>query len=163
MKRIISKQIVALKGSPLINEEPFNQIQDQLNGIHPHDTRKKRYDSGKPKQTFFDDWLGLDSQNERAPNPGAGMSLGRDPNESKDNRLSSGYNDGEQADDETGPGHSTVAPDPYFTQDVNNELFMDLRMKGQGNNDAIRGHLKRILHGPEVTMPHRRHNVDSKN
>ena len=160
MIRIISKNVTALKTNPLINEEPFNQIQEQLNGTHPHDTRKKRYDSGKPKLTFFDDWLGLDSQNERAANPGAGMSLGRDPNESKDNRLSSGYNDGEQPDDETGPGNSSFTPDPYFTQDVDNELFMDLRIKGQDNNDAIQTHVKKVLRGNPVATPHRRYRVN---
>ena len=160
MIQVVSKSVTALKGTPLIDEEPFNQVQDVLNNEHPHSTRKKTYDSGKPKQTFFDDWLGLDSQNERAPNAGAGMSLGRDPNESQDKRLSSGYNDGEQADDETGPGNTTVAPDPYYTQDVNNELFMDLRIKGQDNNDAIQSHLKRVLHGQPVTLPHRRYQVN---
>ena len=126
MLKIISKSVIALKGTPLIYEEPFNQLQDWLNKRHPHDPRMNaKYDSGGPKQTNFDSWLGLDSQNERSPNAGAGMSLGRDPNESKDKRLSSGYNDGEQADDETGPGNTTRIPDPYFTSDVNNEVFME--------------------------------------
>jgi len=161
MLRVTSKTIIALKGTPLIYEEPFNQLQDWLNGRHPHMPRpNSKYDSGKPKQTNFDAWLGLDSQNERAPNSGAGMSLGRDPNESNDKRLSSGYNDGEQANDETGPGHKTEVPDPYFTSDVANEVFMDLRLKNQGGHDSPMAHLRKIKTRSPVALPHRRYNVD---
>ncbi len=135
-------------------------MQDWLNGRHPHMPRPNaKYDSGKPKQTNFDAWLGLDSQNERAPNSGAGMSLGRDPNESKDNSLSSGYNDGEQANDETGPGHRTEVPDPYFTSD-RNEVFMDLKLKDQSGRDSSMAHLRKIRTGNPVTLPHRRYKVD---
>lgn len=155
-----SKTLVALKGTPLIYEELFNQVQERLNGTHPHTSRpNSKYDSGKPKQTNFDAWLGLDSQNERAANPGAGMSLGRDPNESKDNRLSSGYNDGEQADDETGPGHKSVVPDPYYTPDVANETFMQLELGDKGK-DSPMAHLRKIKTHSPVTLPHHRYKVD---
>ncbi len=158
MFSITSKNVLAVKGTPLIYEEPFNQVQDWLNGVHPLSPDKKKYDSGKHKQTRFDDWLGLDSQNERAPNPGAGMSLGRDENESQDKRLSSGYNDGEQADDETGPGHKSEIPDPYFTSDTNNELFMDLKLKGHGSGrDSPTAHMRKILTDRPVVLPHRRY------
>ena len=168
MLRITSKQVVALKGTPLIYELPFNQLQDWLNGVHPDMPRKNhKYDSGKPRQTNFDAWLGLDSQNERAANPGAGSSLGRDPNESTDKRLSSGYNDGGRADDETGPGHkSDFNPKeenaaPYHAVDVNNEVFMQHRLNDSGR-DSPTDHMRKIRTSTPVTMPHRRYKVDSQ-
>jgi len=154
--------VVALKGTPLIYEAPINQLQEWLNGIHPDMPRKNhKYDSGKPRQTNFDAWLGLDSQNERASNPGAGSSLGRDPNESQDKRLSSGYNDGEQANDETGPGHKKEAPDPYFTSDIGNEVFMQHKLNDTGR-DAPMAHMRKIRTSVPVTLPHRRYKVDSQ-
>jgi len=161
---VISKTVTAIKGTPLIYEAPFNQLQEWLNGVHPDTPRKNhKYDSGKPRQTNFDAWLGLDSQNERAANPGAGSSLGRDPNESQDKRLSSGYNDGEQANDETGPGHRTEVPDPYFTVEVGNEDFMKLNLQESSKDaDAPMAHMRKIKTSNPVTLPHRRYKVDSQ-
>ncbi len=159
MLRIISKQIVAIKGTPLIYELMFDQVQDRLNGIHPN--YKEKYDSGKQKLTHFKNFLGLDSQNERAANPGAGSSLGRDPNESQDKRMSSGYNDGERADDETGPGHKSEVPDPYCTSDVGNEVFMQHKLNDSGRDSPI-DHMRKIRTSTPVTLPHRRYKVDSQ-
>lgn len=158
MIKIISKKLLAIRSNPLINDTIFDQVQEQLNGIHPRDSKKKKEDSGQNRMTFIDDWLGLGT-NDRPPNAGTGMGAGRNPY-STNEQLSSGYNDGGQADDETGPGNSSIATDPYYTQDVNNELFMDLKIKGQGKNDAIQSHLKKVLRGTPVVAPHHRYQVN---
>lgn len=156
MKRIVSKQITALfPGGQLLQDEYFRQIRERL-------FNKSRYtkheESGELKKTFIE-VPGLGS-NDRGHNPGAGMGLGRDENESSDRGLSSGYNDGEQADDETGPGNTSKPANPYYGSDVFNELFMDLELKSQGHDESIRGHLKKTLDGPEMPKPHRRHPVE---
>lgn len=154
MFHVISKNIIAIKGTPLINEELFQQIQERLQkglhtdprspGVHPLDSTQKYYDSGKPRGVFIGDEAtggpGLGS-NDRAVNPGVGMGLGRDKKESKDPRnLSSGYNDGSRVDDETGPGHkSTIGPDgenpnPYEPVDTN-PVMLDFKLKGQIGGD----------------------------
>ena len=39
-------------------------------------------------------------------------------------------------------------------------MFMDLRVKGQDNNDAIQSHIKKVLKGNPVVIPHRRYQVN---
>lgn len=161
MRKIISKKIEALyPGGQLLQDEYFRSIREK---IFNKDRYKRKEDSGihDNKKTIIET-PGLGS-NDRGHNPGAGMGLGRDENESKDRTLSSGYNDGERADDETGPGNTKVAPDPYYASDVFNELFLDLKLKSQGKNDSIRGHLKKILDGPAMVAPHKRYDVNTLN
>ncbi len=160
MKRIVSKQVTALyPGGQLLLDDYFKRIRENLWNTDPN-TRKE--DTGRTKKTVIET-LGLGS-NDRGH--AVGMGLGRDENESKDNSLSSGYNKDNQdgpPEDETGPGLSKQTPNPYYGSDVFNELYMDLELKNQGNNDTIRGHLKKTLSGTPVVTPHRRHDVDNLN
>lgn len=161
MRKIISKNVIALfPGGQLLQDEYFRSIRERLFNKDRY-TRKDDTGIFDTKKTIIDS-LGLGS-NDRGHNPGAGMGLGRDENESNDKTLSSGYNDGEQADDETGPGHSKTPYNPYYGPDVFNELFLDLDLKSQGHDDSVRGHLNKILHGTPMVMPHKRHNVDELN
>ncbi len=164
LKIISSKIITAIKGSPLINEELFRQIQERLTGQHPLSSEQKFDDSGKPRGVFLDTMGPGMGSNDRKVNPGVGMGLGRDENESKDPRSpSSGYNDGKRVDDETGPGNKSIIgpegenPNPYEPVDMN-PVFMDHRMMGQigGDRDSIQSHLKTTLKGPSVRMPRKR-------
>lgn len=156
MISIVSKHIFADRSMPLIYQTYFDQIEDQLKG-GPSPYYRRTRDSGEQKKTILDPWLGLGS-NDRAPNAGAGIGLGRDSIESRDKSLSSGYNDGSQADDETGPGYTEQKTNPYYTVDTN-EVFIDLKMKGKDDLDSMRSHVKNILDRPSV-MPVRRYNVD---
>lgn len=159
MRSIVSKNVTALyPGGQLLQDEYFRSIRNLLK---KDDRYTQKEESGAPKKTVTES-LGLGS-NDRGHNPGAGMGLGRDENESKNRSVSSGYNDAEQPDDETGPGYSKTPNSPYYGQDVFNELFLDLSLKSQGHNDSIRGHLKKILHGTPMVKPHRRHSVDNLN
>lgn len=154
MKRVISKSVFALyPGGQLLQDEYFRSIRER---VFNKDRYLRKDDSDRPLKSIIES-LGLGS-NDRGHNPGAGMGLGRDPNESKDRSLSSGYNDGETADDETGPGFTRVTPDPYAGMKFN-ELFLDLDLKGQGHNESIRGHLQKLIDGPSVVLPHKRHPV----
>ncbi len=176
---VSGKIITAIKGTPLINEELFRQIQERLTGEHPLSSKRKFDDSGKPRGVFIGDEMtggpGMGS-NDRRTNPGVGIGLGRDENESNDPRSpGSGYNDGGRADDETGPGHkSTIGPDgenpnPYEPVDTNPEI-MKFRLNGGiggdldsltnrqvgGNAREIERHTRDMLNGQYVTVPFRR-------
>ena len=153
MLQIISKSVIALKNAPLIDEVQFDAIQEQMNGVHPNSTKKRKYDTGKPKLTNFDEWLGLGS-NDRGVNPGVGSGLGRDPNESANHDLTSGYNDGEQANDESGPGNSETITDPYYASNVSNELFMKLKLNG-GDKDSPYRYMTKLRTSTPVKMPKR--------
>jgi len=158
MKRIISKQVVALfPGGQLLQDEYFRNIRERA---FNKDRNTHKEDTGNTKKTVIET-LGLGS-NDRGHS--IGMGLGRDEHESSDHSLSSGYNKDNQnrpIEDDTGPGLSKQTPDPYYGSTVFNELFMDLALKNQGNNDTIRGHLNKTLSGTPIVTPHRRHNVDN--
>lgn len=158
MKRIISKTVLArYPGGGALEEEFFDSIRsepfknkyrsNEQSGIHP------------TKKTIIS-VPGLGS-NDRGHNPGAGMGLGRDENESSNRTVGSGYNDGGPADDETGPGNTPGGRDPYFTSDWDNALFSDLALKGQGNNrDSIRSHYRQILESPPLSLRTKKYPVD---
>ncbi len=159
MKRVISKFVTADISNPgsFLTEDYFDQIRDRMKWP-TNRYRGKELSGVNPIKKTVISVPGLGT-NDRGVNPGAGMGLGRDENESSDRRMSSGYNDGGQADDETGPGQTSIVPDPDTSIKMNNELFMDLDMMGQGHNESIRGHLKNIKnHGP--VAPHTRYKVD---
>lgn len=152
MKHIISKTVLALwPGGGLINDDYFTKIRDKLfnenNGY-----QKKEYDNITDKKNQLSP-TGFGS-NDRGHNPGAGVGLERDYNESKDRGLSSGYNDGEKADDETGPGFSSEKSNPYYGSDVLNDLFLDLNVSGATENDKVKKNLKKILDGPSMPKQH---------
>lgn len=166
MKRIVSKQVTALyPGGQLLQDDYFKRVREN---VFKTDPNTKKEDTGRPKKHVIDNSLGLGS-NDRGHNAGAGMGLGRDENESDNRSLSSGYNDGSKADDEVGPGHKSITPDPYYGSDVYNELYLDLDMKGQGYDESIQGHqnvrgnLMKILNGTPVPMQHKRYDVDKLN
>ncbi len=156
MRNVVSKQVVATRGQPgFLEQEWFNNIRTRLTGgDDPKYHRRDEYNKNK-KNTD----LGGFGSNERGQNSGAGVGLGRDEKESRDPRNpTSGYNDGGRADDEIGPGHKdTQGPvkldgeNVNVYNDLNNELFMDLSLKGQGKNDSILRHYKSVLYGPTVT------------
>lgn len=158
MKTIISKDVIALfPGGQLLQDQYFRDIRERVFNKDRH-TQKEDTGINDTKKTVLS-LPGMGS-NDRGHNSGVGMGLGRDENESNNNTLSSGYNDGEHPDDETGPGHTSTKPDPYYASDVFNELFMDLSLKGQGKDDSIQGHLKNILRDRQVVTPHRRYKVN---
>lgn len=162
MKKVVSKQVTALfPGGQLLQDEYFRSIRERLDKSKSRYTQKEDTGISNSKKTTIQS-LGLGS-NDRGANPGVGMGLGRDENESKDKSVSSGYNDGEHPDDETGPGNKSEPTNPYYGSDVLNGLFLDLELKSQGHDESIRGHLKKVLDGPSMVKPHRRHNVDNMN
>jgi hypothetical protein len=120
-----------------------------MNGVHPNSTKKKKYDSGKPKLTHFQDWLGFGSGRDLGDNENPGIGFGYNDS------VSSGYDrDGEQANDETGPGNSSTTPDPYYTTNVSNELFMRLRMDS-GERDSPYRYMTKLRTSTPVKMPKR--------
>jgi hypothetical protein len=160
---IISKNIIALKSNPLINEYPFDEVQNWLNGIHPKSPQKKRYDTREPKKTTFELGLGLG----RGMDDGA-TGLGLNTNKANEGTTSSWYNDpSKPPDDEVGPGNKSTnwatmregdqPGDSYLAQDMNNELFMDLRVKNDGKRDSRSSSLRNILMDKPVVLPHRRY------
>lgn len=158
MKRTISKIVTALyPGGGLLQEDFFDRIRNR-------DKYHTEEESGinRTKKTVIS-VPGLGS-NDRGHNPGAGVGLGRDENESSDKSVGSGYNDGGQADDETGPGNSPSGRDPYFTVDWDNELFSDLALKGQGSGrdsrDGARTHYKDLLKETPLSLRTKRYPVD---
>lgn len=164
MLKLVSKTITALRSNPRIDEIYFELVEEQLNGRGPLDPSKKNYDSSKPRLTHIDQWLGMGGSEDRAHSVGVGVD-GREDYLHKDRGLSSGYNmDGDgPISDETGPGNTHVTPDPYYTVRTN-ELFLDHELKG-GNADErtrIDQHVRKVLNGPAVTLPHRRLPVDRR-
>ncbi len=158
MKRTVSKIVTALfPGGGLLQEEFFKNIRDRVFNRDRYSTDEESGIHRTKKTVISVPGLG---SNDRGHNPGAGMGLGRDENESKDRSIGSGYNDGGQADDETGPGNSPGGRDPYFTSDWDNELFSDLALKGQGKHDSIRSHYKDLLREIPPPLRTKKHPVD---
>lgn len=157
MKLIISKNIIALTpGGGLLEDEHFRNIRERIFNENRYRQTEDTGNYNTKKTVVTAPGMG---SNDRGHNPGAGMGLGRDPEESKNRSLSSGYNDGEAANDETGPGNTPVHNSPYYATDVMNELFMDLKLKGDGYYDSVSRHLNQMLNGPAVIKPHKRHPV----
>ena len=157
MKRIISKQVIATWGQPgFLEQNFFDSVYDK---VMNHDRRYKTKDEyNKPKKTTLTYTPGLGTT-DRAGNPGAGSSLDRDENEHNNKSVGSGYNDGNRADDEIGPGHRTPIfqtdenQNPYYGSDVYNELFLDIGLRNPERTDAIRKHHKQVMYGPTVNPP----------
>lgn len=168
MLQVVSKAIVALKSDPRINERFWEEIQEKLDPVGPLDPGKKQYDSGKPRLTHIDQWLGM-GEEDRAPSGGVGVGLGKEvgkeDDQFKDQGLSSGYNLDQNRDqgidDETGPGNTSQATNPYYAVDTNEEfLKMNLFESGRDkNNRLIRDKVNQILEGPAVSY-HKRRPVD---
>lgn len=157
MQRIINKQVLALyPGGGLLQDDYFNRIREKMFNSSPYSTNEPNGIERKKKTVIYTPGLGSE---DRGHNPGAGIGLGRDENESQNKSVSSGYNDGEQANDETGPGFTPISPNPYFTSTWDNELFSDLELKGQGR-DSARKHYKGILDSVPVIKPSRKFPVD---
>ncbi len=163
MKTVISKNITALyPGGQLLQDQYFKDIRQRLFNEDPH---KQKEDAGnnRDKKTVQSP-TGF-GPNDRQNNPGAGMGLDREPTQQKARGVGSGYNDGEAANDETGPGNTPVQTDPYYTSDVFNEIFLKHKIDQSGNqspkNDSIKSHLDKTLYGPSVRT--RAFNVDSLN
>jgi len=156
MLKVISKLISAdfsNPGSPM-NETYFDQWLDQMGWTNR--SKQKKNVISVP---------GMGS-NDRGHNPGAGMGLGRDENESKDKTLSSGYNNGDSAqqsdNNEAGPGFSPSGTNPYFNQNVDNQLFSDLtNMKGATDRDKARQNVSQLYNSRGVE-PAKRYRVDAR-
>lgn len=156
MRQIINKKVLAFNsGSDLLTRNFFDRIRERAFNHDPYSTQEESGIERNKKTVIKSPGMG---SNDRGHNSGAGSGLGRDENESSDNSLSSGYNDGGRADDETGPGNTSIIPNPYHAVDTN-EVFLDLDIKGQGYDESIPGHYKRILKQEPVKLP-RRYNVD---
>ena len=124
------------------------------------DAYNQKEDSGATKKNVLSP-TGF-GPNDRLHNPGAGSGLGREPPELRAKGVGSGYNDGETADDETGPGNSAQPSDPYATQTLLNSLFMKHYME-RSPRDSIQKNqknMKKLLDSAPVVMPHRRYPVD---
>ncbi len=164
MRTIISKQVIALyPGGQLLQDQYFKDIRQRIFNEDPH---KQKEDAGTERAKKNTLWSPTTfGPNDRQHNPGAGSGLDREPTQQKARGVGSGYNDGEAADDETGPGNTSVVPDPYYASDVFNEIFLKHRIEQSGNqspkNDSIKKHLNEVLSGPSVRT--RAFNVDSLN
>jgi hypothetical protein len=160
MKKITSKQVIALwPGGQLLQDQYFKDIRQRLFREDPH---KQKEESGhqklnSPAATGF-------GPNERQNNPGAGMELERQDRQQKARGVGSGYNDGESANDETGPGNTPTRPDPYnainaFNSEEMNRL--NLTNNDKNSREKVLSHLKNIFYGPPVRT--RSFNVDTLN
>ena len=158
MRKICSKKITALyPGGQLLQDDYFRQIRERAFNVD-RNTTKEPSGTYKDKKTVVSP-TGF-GPNDRQHNPGVGMGLDREDTLSKPKGVGSGYNDGEAADDEVGPGFTPTVPDPYYGVNVFNELFLDLNLKNQ-EKDRINKSVKSLLHSDPVVMPHKRHNVDT--
>ena len=162
MKKITSKQVIALwPGGGLLQDQYFKDIRQRLFREDPH---KQEEDTGSYRAknntlrspTTF-------GPNDRQHNPGAGMGLDREDTQSKARGVGSGYNDGEAADDETGPGFSSVTTDGYYTSDVFNEEINKLNLTNtdKTTREKVLSNLKGIMYGSPVRT--RAFNVDNLN
>jgi len=148
MKRIVSKQVLALyPGGQLLQDQYFNEIREKVFGKDPKYNLTEDTAPHQDKKNVIRSPTTF-GPNDRLHNPGAGMGLDREDTQSKARGVGSGYNDGEHPDDETGPGNTSVTPDPYYTSDVFNELFLKLRMNQR--NDSIQSHLKSLMNRTPV-------------
>lgn len=157
MKKIISKQIIALSGD-LLSEEYFKNIRERLFNNNRYKTKEESGINNDKKTVLTSPGFG---SNDRGVNQGVGSGLDRDDNETDDHSVSSGYNTGDQADEETGPGNSTTVQNPYYGQDVFNGLFLnfDIENSENGDRDAIRKHVTKLNKGYHV-IPSRRYTVE---
>jgi hypothetical protein len=159
MKRIISKTVLALyPGGQLLEDQFFENVKQLLHIKSPY---TQTYDSGDTKKNVIPT-TGFGSR-WRENNPGAGIGTGEEEEESPSRGVGSGYNDLERADiDEQGPGFSPKLPELY-PYDNDNELFIDLKMKNEGDNLAnrktIRENMMKTLHRPGLAY-HKRIPVD---
>ena len=109
---------------PLIDEFERNRMQEFLDGTHPLSSKRKDYDTGTSRPTMAIPMSGRDEIKREPDDVGA------------HDDVSSGYNEGldpgGRADDETGPGNTSIKPetDPnqisrmWMTEDeVSNFLF----------------------------------------
>lgn len=167
MKKIISRTVIALSpGTRLIDDEIFRRIREGPPFFNVDEKYDQQEDTGgqpRPKKTVIP-VTGVGS-NDRQHNPGAGMGDDREKKEHKPGGVGSGYNDGEAANDETGPGNTPTIPDPYYASDVFNELFMDLSLKG-GNRDYrqnVHNNLNVIRRSDPIMPKSRRYDVDTMN
>jgi hypothetical protein len=169
MLKLVSKNVIALKTNPRIDEMFFEEIQNRLNNGHPLGPHKQKYDSGKPRMSLVEHWLGMGQSEDRAHSPGVGMGLGQDEGREdylhKDRGLSSAYNLDTKRDgpyqDETGPGNTPLTPDPYYAVNTN-ELFLDEELKSGDRDSRIYQNVRKILDGPAITRPHRKMPVDRR-
>lgn len=154
MLRVISKKIIARTGYPLIN-----------NFIRPENEEyKKKYDSGEPKKNILTEWLGMGRGMDDGAT-GTGINTNK-PNEG----TTTSYNKNERADDEPKPGNGSEISmgegdqpgNPYDAIDTNNELFMQRRIQNDGKRDSRSSHLRDILDGKPVVLPHSRYEVKRK-
>lgn len=147
MKYIISKKVVALYDAPgdLLNYEYFRNIRRQL---FNEDPAKQTEESGDKKKTVMTE-IGYGS-NDRQNNPGAGLGDDRSSSLLKPLGVGSGYNDGEAANDEVGPGFTTTQPDPYYAVDVNNSVFFDVKYMNAGRDSKTVRHnfTKNLFNNP---------------
>ncbi len=118
MITVTSKNVVALRNSPRINEQPFEDLQEWLSGVHPLSPIRKTHDSGKPREVFPD------------LSPAGPNEITREKEDrSSMSGVSSGYNrgmdPGGRADDETGPGNTSIRNDEQTnkTHDVSELAF----------------------------------------
>lgn len=157
MLKICSKYIISMypgyPGGQMLLEDHFKRIRHQIFNADPYGQKE---DSGQNKKntTPAITWFG---SNDRQNNPGAGMGLERDVVQFRSKGIGSGYNDGEQAQDEVGPGNTSVSPNPYYATDVFNDVFLDLRLKYPSDN--ILGNLNKIKH-TKLSPPHNRFQVN---
>lgn len=157
MVKITNKLLIALRTTPRIDEHRDETLEEDLNGIHPYDSSKKRYDTGKPRLTM-PDLSGLGPAN--VPESQGDRDV--------HTNLSSGYNKGSDAEgparDDTGPGYTQEPTDPYYgTWAFNDESdrTMDYMFE-HTNYDSKEPRYKRLnrLYGQSPVMWTRRYPVN---
>lgn len=159
MRTIISKQITALFDDPgdILNYEYFRDIRRRI--FNEDQGKQTEEDGSKKKNTMTEIGFG---GNSRSTNPGAGMGDDREDPESKTKGIGSGYNDGEAANDEVGPGFTHTEPDPYFTPDIDNSVFFDIKYQKDTGRDSrpMRSDYVKKLLNREPLRPRKRFDVD---
>lgn len=163
MRKITSKNVLAIGITPRIDEYARDVIQEFLDGTHPMSPKRKVYDTGTKKKTVLDQ--SPVGPNEIADEPG--------DRTSHDN-VGSGYKEdpdpGGRPDDETGPGNARnidheqdfATPDNgeliFRQEDDSSSKFSPLNYESQARDYNATNHLRRLQSRPKTIdeLPKRR-------
>jgi len=160
MLTITSKIITADFSNPGIGilNDPFYRLRDPY---------KQKYDTGAPKKNQLNNATTAVGGDSRPGNQGAGFSESADVDKHEQERspqISSGYDDGRRADDETLPGQGKRVTDentnPYFATtwafDNPSGPFTFNEIYGKDDSVSARQHLNRVNQGKEIYPRHRK-------
>lgn len=112
---------------------------------------------GKPRKNRMDSSPGFGS-NDRRDNSNVGMGVDRDDGDYVQG-LTSHFNNGEKADDESGPGNN---PEPQQMGMINEDFVqLDLFQGDKDDSKRVSDHVKKLLNSEPVSLQTKRQPVDN--